>query len=73
MFTIKWVECGRESEPILTEASSLTNISKLVSACKQDLYRLRALYTDMPPDGFILIDAGIDRTYGTLDDIILTP
>jgi hypothetical protein len=56
MFTIKWVECGRESEPILTEASSLTNISKLVSACKQDLYRLRALYTDMPPDGFILID-----------------
>lgn len=24
-------------------------------------------------DGFILIDAGIDRTYGTLDDIILTP
>jgi prepilin-type N-terminal cleavage/methylation domain-containing protein len=24
-------------------------------------------------DGFILIDAGLDRTYGTLDDIILTP
>jgi prepilin-type N-terminal cleavage/methylation domain-containing protein len=24
-------------------------------------------------DGFILIDAGIDRTFGTLDDIILTP
>jgi hypothetical protein len=56
MFTINWVERGHESEPIVTEASGVTNISQLVAACKQDLYRMRVLYTDMPPDGFILID-----------------
>jgi hypothetical protein len=56
MFTIKWVERGREADPIVTESTGQTNIVKLVATCKHDLYRMRFLYTDTPPDGFIVID-----------------
>jgi len=52
MFTINWVNAPRNAEPIVTEASGLTNISKLVAALQtRTSIALRVLYTDMPPDG----------------------
>jgi hypothetical protein len=56
MFSVKWLERGRESDPVEVENSILTDLDKVVSSSQGGLLGMRLRHIAKPPDGFIVVD-----------------
>jgi hypothetical protein len=56
MYTVKWIERGKESEPVEIDESIHTDLDRIVYICKDALYGVRLRHFARPPDGFIVVD-----------------
>lgn len=56
MFSVKWLQRGKESEPVEVENSILTSLEKIVSSCQDGLYGMKLRHIARPPDGFAVVD-----------------
>jgi hypothetical protein len=56
MFTVHWIVCGREAEPIATESFRVSHADILVTSCHFRMEMMRRKHPKTPPDGFIVID-----------------
>jgi predicted NAD/FAD-binding protein len=57
MFRIKWIERGKEDEPVEVENSILTDLERVVTFCREALYGMKLRHIRRPPDGFVVVDA----------------
>jgi hypothetical protein len=57
MFSVKWVERGKESDPVEVENSILTDLDRVVSSSQEGLVGMRLRHIARPPDGFIVVDS----------------
>jgi hypothetical protein len=56
MFSVKWFERGKESNPVEVENSILTDLDRVVSSSQGGLLGMRLRHIAKPPDGFIVVD-----------------
>jgi hypothetical protein len=56
MFSVKWVERGKESDPVEVENSILTDLDRVVSSSQEGLVGMRLRHIARPPDGFLVVD-----------------
>ena len=56
MYCVKWIQRGRESEPVAIDESIHTDLDRIVYSCKDALYGVRLRHFARPPDGFIVVD-----------------
>jgi hypothetical protein len=61
MFSVKWLEHGKESNPVEVENSILTDLDKVVSSSQGGLLGMRLRHIAKPPDGFIVVDDNGDE------------
>jgi hypothetical protein len=57
MFSVKWLERGKESNPVEFENRILTELDRVVSSSQGGgLLGIRLRHIAKPPDGFIVVD-----------------
>jgi hypothetical protein len=56
MFSVKWFERGKESNPVEVENSILTDLDRVVSSSQGGLLGMRLRHIAKPPDGFIVVE-----------------
>jgi hypothetical protein len=58
MFSVKWLERSKESNPVEFENSILTELDRVVSSSQGGggLLGIRLRHIAKPPDGFIVVD-----------------
>jgi hypothetical protein len=56
MFSVKWFERGKESNPVEVENSILTDLDRVVSSSQGGLLGMRLRHIAKPPNGFIVVD-----------------
>ena len=54
MFSVKWIEKGKESEPVEVESSILIDLERVFCLAKDGLEGMRMRHIARPPDGFIV-------------------
>jgi hypothetical protein len=57
MFRVKWIEDGKENDPVEVENSILTDLDKVVAASREGILGMRLRHVIRPPDGFIVVDS----------------
>lgn len=56
MYSMKWVERGKEGEPVEVENSILTDLDRIVASGQEALVGMRLRHIARPPDGFLVVD-----------------
>jgi hypothetical protein len=57
MFSVRWLESGKESDPVEVENSIFTDLDKVVSFGKGEFFGMRSRHIARPPNGFVVVDA----------------
>jgi hypothetical protein len=57
MFRVKWIERGKDSDPVEVENSILTDLDKVIASAKDGILGMRLRHIARPPDGFIVADS----------------
>ena len=57
MFSVRWVQHGKEDKAIALENSILTDLDRVFEAAKEAFEGRRLQHISPPPDGFIVIDS----------------
>jgi hypothetical protein len=53
----KWIERGKEGDPVEVENSILTDLDKVIASAKDGILGMRLRPIARPPDGFIVADS----------------
>ena len=75
MFSVKWLQRDKESEPVEVENSVFTDLDNVVSFCRATLLGMKLRHIARSPDGFIVVDSDgreLRRWFGSRnpDDVI---